>query len=570
MAYIYDRRKRSQGQQNTDPEPAAAPGPSMDALMNGTARPTAAQKGRSIDLDGAIKAKMEHAFGDLSAVKLYESRAVGEAGAEAVAQGSEIAFAPGMADFSTRSGQERLGHELSHVMSQRSGQVRGQGFLANSALEARADREGAMAAAGEQVYTGPVTHALSDASPSPSVAGPMQATREDEENVAALQPSPNLVSPQIKASEPALDLTGPRVPPIDLSRLPEGRPKVRPSEPARDLKGPRVPPIDLSSLPEGDNRNLILGDEEAPGKKAAPKPKKQSAPKKKAAPKPKKKSGPVRASYRDLEDVRDYDEDTKRISIYDDEASELREDEDAIIVSPEMLRGYQSRNNKLADELFHVGAGVLADDIREGIEKQKIIDAMNPIFYEEELKKGTPNAKDEADDRARDYAKKNKPKFDPTITKQERKWFDNNTRDPSLDLYRTLYNRKMKAAQDLIAYRENMGKLRPGEDQDKLDFEASFSESARNLSVYDMILSSMTMTPASMELQKEKLAKGESQNDYDTIDRALKLTTASSTGKHVQTEAGKADLPLLQQMNIKGLQATYQSRSELRKKKKKK
>ena len=62
-------------------------------------------------------------------------------------------------------------------MSQRSGRVRGQGFLASSALEARADREGAMAAAGEQVYTGPVTHALSDASPSPASASPMQAKR---------------------------------------------------------------------------------------------------------------------------------------------------------------------------------------------------------------------------------------------------------------------------------------------------------------------------------------------------------------------------------------------------------
>ena len=180
MSFTYDQRRRSLGLQNQTPEPSATSGPGMDALMNGTAKPTAAQKGRSIDLDGAIKAKMEHAFGDLSAVKLYESRAVGAAGAEAIAQGSEIAFAPGMADFSTRTGQERLGHELSHVMSQRSGQVRGQGFLANSALEARADREGALAAAGGQVYTGPVTHALSDASPSPAVAGPMQATRDED------------------------------------------------------------------------------------------------------------------------------------------------------------------------------------------------------------------------------------------------------------------------------------------------------------------------------------------------------------------------------------------------------
>ena len=104
---------------------------------------------------------------------------MGQAGAEAIAQGNEIAFAPGKANFSARSGQERLGHELSHVMSKRSGQVRGSGFLNNAALEARADREGAMAAAGQLVYTGPVTHAISDASPSPFAAGAMQAKRRD-------------------------------------------------------------------------------------------------------------------------------------------------------------------------------------------------------------------------------------------------------------------------------------------------------------------------------------------------------------------------------------------------------
>ena len=184
MSYTYDQRKRPQGPQNTSTEPATTPGTDLRALMTGAARPTAAQKGRSIDLDAAMKAKMEHVFGDLSAVKLYESKAVGEAGAEAIAQGNEIAFAPGMTDFNTRSGQERLGHELSHVMSQRSGQVRGRGFLTSSALEARADREGAMAAAGEQVFTGPVASSLTSASPSPAIAGPMQAKKYKETNSA--------------------------------------------------------------------------------------------------------------------------------------------------------------------------------------------------------------------------------------------------------------------------------------------------------------------------------------------------------------------------------------------------
>ncbi len=177
MSYTYDRHKRPQGPSNAAPEPDSAPIPNYQALMSGAARPTAEQKGRPFDLDAAMKAKMENAFGDLSGVKFYESRAVGQAGAEAIAQGNEIAFAPGMANFSTRSGQERLGHELSHVMSQRSGQVRGSGFLNNAALEARADREGAMAAAGQQVYAGAVTHAISDASPAPFAAGAMQASR---------------------------------------------------------------------------------------------------------------------------------------------------------------------------------------------------------------------------------------------------------------------------------------------------------------------------------------------------------------------------------------------------------
>ena len=180
MSYSYDQRKRPQGPQNAAPEPDSAPVPNYQALMSGAARPTAAQKGRSFDLDAAMKAKMENAFGDLSGVKFYESRAVGQAGAEAIAQGNEIAFAPGMANFSTRSGQERLGHELSHVMSQRSGQVRGSGFLNNAALEARADREGAMAAAGQQVYAGPVTRALSDAGSSAFAAGAMQAKKDND------------------------------------------------------------------------------------------------------------------------------------------------------------------------------------------------------------------------------------------------------------------------------------------------------------------------------------------------------------------------------------------------------
>ena len=178
-AYQYAEKKHpASAPQKAESVPAV---PALDALKAGAVQPAAEQLGRPVDLPGAIRAKMEASFGaDLSAVKLYESQAVADAGAEAVAQGSRIAFfAPGALDFSSSSGQALLGHELSHVVSQARGEVSGSGFLNDTALEARADREGAMAAAGEQVYTGPVTAALSSASVAPA-AGPMQASKAEK------------------------------------------------------------------------------------------------------------------------------------------------------------------------------------------------------------------------------------------------------------------------------------------------------------------------------------------------------------------------------------------------------
>ena len=99
-----------------------------------------------------------------------------DAGAEAVAQGSKIAFAPGKLDFSSIHGQALLGHEISHVASQAKGEVKGSGLVNDSALEARADREGLQAARGESVTSpyGGTSAALSNASCA-SAAGPMQA-----------------------------------------------------------------------------------------------------------------------------------------------------------------------------------------------------------------------------------------------------------------------------------------------------------------------------------------------------------------------------------------------------------
>ena len=143
MSQTYVQRRRAA-------EPAAPAEKAEAAPRAFPAGPVSpAQPGKPLVLSEAIRAKMENAFGaDLSAVRLYENPAVAEAGARAVAQGSRIAFAPGSADFHTRTGQALLGHELSHVLSQARGEVSGRGLLVDRSLEARADREGELAAAG--------------------------------------------------------------------------------------------------------------------------------------------------------------------------------------------------------------------------------------------------------------------------------------------------------------------------------------------------------------------------------------------------------------------------------------
>ena len=89
MNYTYDNRK--QPENTAQHRETTAQQPSLDALRSGAAKPTREQMGHRVDLPDAMRAKMENAFGtDFSAVRLYESRAVADAGAGAMTQGTNI------------------------------------------------------------------------------------------------------------------------------------------------------------------------------------------------------------------------------------------------------------------------------------------------------------------------------------------------------------------------------------------------------------------------------------------------------------------------------------------------
>lgn len=132
--------------------------------------------GRAKKMPSNVKSSMEGSFRtDLSGVNLYESPLVSQGGAEAVASGKDVAFAPGKLNFSSSSGRELLGHELSHVVSQGRGEVSGKGVVNNSTLEAKADAEGAKAAAsfGQSGGLSPMSSGMGSLASS----GPMQCQK---------------------------------------------------------------------------------------------------------------------------------------------------------------------------------------------------------------------------------------------------------------------------------------------------------------------------------------------------------------------------------------------------------
>lgn len=110
--------------------------------------------------------KMEAAFStNFSDVRTHEGSEAKSIGAIAYTQGNHIHFQPGRYNPMSQSGQQLLGHELTHIVQQRAGQVtipQGKGTVINSNpnLEKEADIQGMKAAQGERVQVASVGSGL--------------------------------------------------------------------------------------------------------------------------------------------------------------------------------------------------------------------------------------------------------------------------------------------------------------------------------------------------------------------------------------------------------------------------
>lgn len=108
-----------------------------------------------------------------------------------------------------------------------------------------------MAAAGQQVYGGPVTHALSGAAPSPMAAGAMQAKKGNEQAPPDMASTADIQAPamprfpsreeiaamkQRTQAKPSPDLVGPQVSVADMNKLRNIRPRNIMNEPIRQPK----------------------------------------------------------------------------------------------------------------------------------------------------------------------------------------------------------------------------------------------------------------------------------------------------------------------------------------------
>jgi hypothetical protein len=121
-------------------------------------KPTIQMK-RNEELPEDVQTKMESSFGeDFSNVKIHKnSIQAKEINAHAFTQGNQIHFAPGKFNPKSKTGQELIGHELTHVVQQSQGivsptkEIKGMPVNDNKDLEKEADDMGKKAEQGKLV-----------------------------------------------------------------------------------------------------------------------------------------------------------------------------------------------------------------------------------------------------------------------------------------------------------------------------------------------------------------------------------------------------------------------------------
>ncbi|MCC5944576.1 MAG: DUF4157 domain-containing protein [Bernardetiaceae bacterium] len=149
------------------------------------------QRKAETGLPEQVQTKMESAFNtSFSDVKIHtNSSKASEIGAQAFTQGNNVHFAQAKFNPSSQSGQQLIGHELSHVVQQREGrvkpttQMKGVAINNDSSLESEADVQGAKAARGEAVQR--KTNNVQSSPTHIAQAKPVQMARERRKNVIA-------------------------------------------------------------------------------------------------------------------------------------------------------------------------------------------------------------------------------------------------------------------------------------------------------------------------------------------------------------------------------------------------
>lgn len=104
-------------------------------------------------IKSVLRVEMEHLFGtSFEKVEVVQSRLPLYMGALACTSGQRIYMLPGLSDFDSSASREILGHELTHVVQQRSGLLSEySGVCNNPELEQEAEEMGKLAACGKTV-----------------------------------------------------------------------------------------------------------------------------------------------------------------------------------------------------------------------------------------------------------------------------------------------------------------------------------------------------------------------------------------------------------------------------------